>query len=332
MSKNCEIKKYIEKLPLSQTEKERLNNIHNAIGKSAIESKAFRLYEGRIYARKFSYNKAVQFVSSINKQYNTTIAKLVQSLPNQHTLSVNVTSLSKEIQGKLFASTDTLSSNQIQYTLKVINALEDSKVREPNKNFQGFLNDLRNVPKDQLILIKNTYVEGMSKKDLIASLLTNYNYTVEINTAKGLGDTFSLNNRYYLESFEDEISYYADIEGTEIITENVIKYRILNPNGAEAFEFENKIDAEKKLEELNSNLPNSNIYNNLTVPGGTNGSYREVNIESPLITLPKSHAQFNTEHTLMFSRMDDAQTYSEIDIEKLISLMKNSGQLEIKCS
>lgn len=283
MSKNCEIKKYIEKLPLSQTEKERLNNIHNAIGKSAIESKAFRLYEGRIYARKFSYNKAVQFVSSINKQYNTTIAKLVQSLPNQHTLSVNVTSLSKEIQGKLFASTDTLPSNQIQYTLKAINALEDSKVREPNKNFQGFLNDLRNVPKDQLELIKNTYVEGMSKEDLIASLIANYSYTVEINTAKGLGDTFSLNNRYYLESFEDEISYYADIEGTEIITENVIKYRILNPNGAEAFEFENKIDAEKKLEELNSNLPNSNIYNNLTVPGGTNYTENEISIPGQLV-------------------------------------------------
>ena len=242
MSKNCEIKKYIEKLPLSQTEKERLNNIHNAIGKSAIESKAFRLYEGRIYARKFSYNKAVQFVSSINKQYNTTIAKLVQSLPNQHTLSVNVTSLSKEIQGKLFASTDTLSSNQIQYTLKVINALEDSKVREPNKNFQGFLNDLRNVPKDQLILIKNTYVEGMSKKDLIASLLANYNYTVEINTAKSniktvdyVGDDFPMGVGFVDEVETEELNntnYYANltVPGGTNYTENEIATPLITPS------------------------------------------------------------------------------------------------------
>lgn len=197
---------------------------------------------------------------------------------------------------------------QVNYRLKATEILLSDKAKQvfekgkkANWDLNKILTELQ-IPKEQKQLILNLGKTNLD--EIIADLLANYSYTIEINTAKGLGDTFSLNNRYYLESFEDEISYYADIEGTEIITENVIKYRILNPNGAEVFDFENKIDAEKKLEELNSNLPNSNIYSNLTVPGGTN--YTENEIATPAITPSiKGHAQFATDNGIGWFRADE---------------------------
>lgn len=81
----------------------------------------------------------------------------------------------------------------------------------------------------------------------------------------------------------------------------------------------------------NDNI-NTSYYSNLTVPGGTNGSYREQNFETPLIKVPKSHAQFNTENTIGFTRGDDRIQYSESDIESLISTMEKSGILKINCA
>ena len=68
---------------------------------------------------------------------------------------------------------------------------------------------------------------------------------------------------------------------------------------------------------------------NLTVPGGTN--YTERNFETPLIKVPKSHAQFNTENTIGFTRGDNRTIYTENDIESLLTIMQNSGVLKIKC-
>ena len=71
-------------------------------------------------------------------------------------------------------------------------------------------------------------------------------------------------------------------------------------------------------------------YSNLTVPGGTN--YTEQNFETPLIKVPKSHAQFNTENTIGFSRSDEKIIYANSDIESLLKTMENSGVLKIKCN
>jgi len=175
------------------------------------------------------------------------------------------------------------------------------------------------------IEVKNQLLKDISLNDVIVELSSQMSYTVEINTA---GEKVSaLNNNYdnfNIENDNYQIQFFQN--DWELGVEKYLK------NNKEISQDEYG-KAQSKYEELKGEqFKPTQHYSNLTVPGGTNGSYREVNIESPLITLPKSHAQFNTEHTLMFSRMDDAQTYSEIDIEKLISLMKNSGQLEIKCS
>lgn len=162
------------------------------------------------------------------------------------------------------------------------------------------------------IEVKNQLLKDISLNDVIVELSSQMSYVIEINTAKeniqkGITDT---NEEF------DEIPPYEK-NGKYYATDGIDEFEITKEQYDKFFE---------------SPLQNTQYYSNLTVPGGTNGSYREVNIESPLITLPKSHAQFNTEHTLMFSRMDDVQTYSEKDIEKLISLMENNGQLKIKCN
>lgn len=73
-------------------------------------------------------------------------------------------------------------------------------------------------------------------------------------------------------------------------------------------------------------------YSNLTVPGGTNGSYIEANIETPMIVPSiQSHAQFKTDNTIGWMRADEKQNYQEKDIDNLIEIMKKSGILEVNC-
>lgn len=221
-----------------------------------------------------------------------------------------------------------VSPNEINYELKSVEVLSSQKAdeifRKGDKNswsIDKILTELQ-IPKEQKDLILSFGTRN--REEILANLLANYSYTVEINTAKDFNkdgaknyNSFDLNNRRYSRGIDDEVGQfyqYFDLEKKQFVNISQQEYeKAVN---------EAKIKDEKF---------NTQYYSNLTVPGGTNGSYREVNIESPLITLPKSPAQFNTEHTLMFARMDDAQTYSEKDIEKLISLMENNEQLEIKC-
>ena len=88
-------------------------------------------------------------------------------------------------------------------------------------------------------------------------------------------------------------------------------------------EFGNTFSSETSIKK------DSSYYSNLTVPGGTN--YTERNFETPLIKVPKSHAQFNTENTIGFTRGDDRQVYTEKDIDSLLEIMQKSGILKVKC-
>lgn len=172
-----------------------------------------------------------------------------------------------------------LLGSKVDYKLKVINTLQSDKVRNPSKNFQGFINDLekQGVPKIQLDLIRDSYKQGDNKEDLISTMLANYSYTVEINTAK--------------EKFE-----YLD-DNPELYKEIYNKYieQGLSPNEAD-----NKASEEFKI----TRGKNTQYYSNLTVPGGTN--YTENEIATPLITPSiKGHAQFATDQGIGWFRSDD---------------------------
>lgn len=192
---------------------------------------------------------------------------------------------------------EVIYSKEIDYQLKVINALQSDKVRNPLKNFQGFINDLekQGVPKIQLDLIRDSYKQGDTKEDLISTMLANYSYTIEINTAKGGKGEYDLNvDNFYtgFKKFERNgkyfISYLEQISDTDYET----------------------IEKEVTKEEYKSyEKPNTQYYSNLTVPGGT--AYIESEIAIP----------------------DVFFTSGEIEglINAKIEELKKSGDLEIKC-
>ena len=164
----------------------------------------------------------------------------------------------------------------INYKLKIINALDKTNrnIFEQSK-LQGWVNDLSRfgTPKEQIELFKEIVKDGMSKNEIISSLLATYDFDVQVNTA---------------------------LSGVDIETGLPTK--------------------------------NSDYYSNLTVPGGTNGSYIEANIETPMIVPSiQSHAQFKTENTIGWMRADEKQNYQEKDIDNLIEIMKKSGILEVNC-
>jgi len=206
------------------------------------------------------------------------------------------------------------AQENIEYSLKATNVivknLDKIKQWEKNKSISEDVlwNKIQGlgIPKEQIELIKNS--EGNTVEEKLLDFTNRMSYTVEINTAK---------EKPYL-------------------TRNDVYYSPNNKGKYEIFEGKNLIkivetlkQAELEIEELNKKP--TQYYSNLTVPGGTNGSYREQNFETPLIKVPKSHAQFNTENTIGFTRGDDRQVYTKNDINSLLEIMQKSGILEVKC-
>ena len=118
---------------------------------------------------------------------------------------------------------------------------------------------------------------------------------------------------------------------------NTIEEKLTNliANYSQVIEI-NTATKDKNVEEGFESIDNRPIpttyYSNLTVPGGTNGSYIEANIETPMIVPSiQSHAQFKTDNTIGWMRADEKQNYQEKDIDNLIEIMKKSGILEVNC-
>lgn len=229
-------------------------------------------------------NKSLEPIKELLKDFKEPVlSKILDNFPDDYIPT-------KEEVLKKYSE---LLENKVDYKLKVIDALQSDKVRQPNKNFQGFINDIQKqgVPKDQLQLLENEYKEGDTKEDLAIRLAANYAFVVEINTSQ-------------------EYNYRLD----------------RNDPSVQALFLDEEIEASEK----ESDSKPTQYYSNLTVPGGTN--YTENEIATPLITPSiKGHAQFSTENGLGWTRTDERVQYAEQDIDSLIEILKKSGQLEINC-
>jgi hypothetical protein len=137
------------------------------------------------------------------------------------------------------------------------------------------------IPKDQIEILKS--FDTQDKGELISSLLANYSFAIEINTA-----TQQL-------PIDDQTRYYQD--GNKYYSEDPY-------DGKQEISFE-------EYERYRPNLTaNSQYYSNMTVPGGTN--YTENEIATPAITPSiKGHAQFATDQGIGWFRSDE-QTIPEI--------------------
>jgi len=169
------------------------------------------------------------------------------------------------------------------------------------------------------------------REQIVLELASNYSYSVEINTAKkqldkdNTTDGFVLNNKYYRRGYSSnglQIFEVSDITDSQ-------NFQMWEPD---TFTEPQEITKEEYLKAREQTTENTQHYFNLTVPGGTNGSYIEANIETPMIVPSiQSHAQFKTDNTIGWMRADEKQNYQEKDIDNLIEIMKKSGILEVNC-
>jgi hypothetical protein len=212
----------------------------------------------------------------------------------------------------------------IDYMLKSVDLLQSDKGKqvfekgEKNKwSLDKILTEL-GVSKEQKELILG--LGKINREEIISDLAVNYSYIVEINTTKEVSNPFT--KKYDDDNFQIDGLIYQYYNGV---------YYLYSPRGEEVISKSQYDEAKERViaDNIKTNI-NSSYYSNLTVPGGTN--YTERNFETPLIKVPKSHAQFNTENTIGFTRGDDRVVYTENDIDKLISIMQSSGILEIKCN
>lgn len=151
------------------------------------------------------------------------------------------------------------------------------------------------VPKDQLELLKNT--EGESLDEIILNFISNYSYTVEINTAK---TSKQLGSHYVRDLSQDE---FEDRKGWGVF------HRI---TGEELGVYSTEKDAWEAAHDSNNIVQeNAQHYSSLTVPGGTNYSEQEIAI--PVITPSiKGHAQFATDNGIGWFRSDDKAANKEL--------------------
>src|SRR5687768_14451436 len=97
---------YIQKSLFSETEKNRLEDIHVSIFTRAKKSGAFRVFDNKLYTLKNDYAKGTQFVAEINQEYNIPVARIEKVTPTQSFLNVNVLPLTVEKQGSIFTQSE----------------------------------------------------------------------------------------------------------------------------------------------------------------------------------------------------------------------------------
>jgi len=205
---------------------------------------------------------------------------------------------------------------QVVYKMRVVNALQSNKVREPKlDNLQGFYNDLlkQGIPNQQIDLVKDVLsdVKGkVTKEDLIRELLVRYSYSVEVNTAT----TKLADNKYAVEIHNEySTGLYISTLGSE--ESGDMEYGVYL-NGMLQSIFDSKQEAELFIHNVyNQPSKPTSYYSNLTVPGGTN--YTENEIKTPGITPSiTGHAQFSTKEGIGWFRSDN-KTIPNVDVSKL---------------
>ncbi len=206
------------------------------------------------------------------------------------------------------------SSNQVNYSLKAVDILISDKAKQVfekgTKNswsLDKILTELQ-IPKEQKAILLN--LGSTNREELLTSLLADYSYSVEINTMKNRIGSDEYGSGYEPKEITDK--GLANSLGAEV-GDYFVEY-ITEDGDPDVRVFKTLHEAEIAFNTKRSS-DNSNVYSNLTVPGGTN--YTENEISTPLITPSiKGHAQFSTDNGIGWFRSDDKIEF--LDKEDLI--------------
>lgn len=213
-------------------------------------------------------------------------------------------------------SPDIINPN-VEYSLKAVNILNTDKAKsifeKGNKNnwsLNKILSELQ-IPKEQKQIILDSGNTNIN--DIITDLLSNYTYTIEINRGIKNEDSY-----HTYDELNDYISNVAHYEKTLITEEEKEKFKgdlefpkgnysvYADKDGRPIAYFDTEEEAQKAVDKLNKNVPKipTEIYKDLTVPGGSN--YTENEIATPLITPSiKGHAEFATDNGIGWFRSDE---------------------------
>lgn len=210
----------------------------------------------------------------------------------------------------------------VNATLKIVDALiKMPRNSYPSNQVAGFYNDLikYGAPKNQIELLKQHIasqgIKEIDKTALIASLLSEMSYAVEIETATDQEFEFYDNERDWQLGDPKPYGEFPYIVMSRYDGKTIKGYNTPEEAKAEAA----RLNAE-------TTIP-SQHYVKLTVPGGVN--YTENEIRTPDITPSiKGHAQFSTDKGIGWFRSDDR--FLSNDKIKLSDLDNNFVNLEIE--
>ena len=185
-----------------------------------------------------------------------------------------------------------LYQQRINYTFRVIDALQKlQRGKFETSKLQGWINDLQKqgVPKEQLDMFKESAKDDMTKEQILASILANYSYSVEVNTSVLHNNKVS--DFKYESASDDEDVRRLESEGW-----------IYDGTSEDGEPLYRKPTTE--YEKIKDSTRNTDYYSSMTVPGGTN--YTENEIKTPDITPSiKGHVQFSTDQGIGWFRSDE---------------------------
>ncbi len=170
---------YIEKQPFSETEKNRLSDVHVKIFKQAKESKAFRASEDRLYSLKNLFSKATDFVAKTNDSYGFTISRL-QKDKNGSFLSVDVTPLAEEQQLPLLQLEGTESSKASKDTIDKVKQFLKSINVDLKSDLQTIVVNGKKVDANAAALIMQKVIQVVTGKEDVALVEEAMHFAVEI--------------------------------------------------------------------------------------------------------------------------------------------------------
>jgi len=232
----------------------------------------------------------------------------------------------KRGESKVTVKYSTKQQNEINYILKSVEILKSSKAdevfRKGDKNnweIDKILIELA-IPKEQKELIKSFGTRN--REEILTSLLANYNYTVEINTAKNKIGSDTYGRGYEPKQITDKD--FATSMGAEV-GDYLVEY-ITEDGDPDIRTFKTLEEANQAFQTQRS-ADNSSVYSNLTVPGGTN--YTENEISTPLITPSiKGHAQFATDNGIGWFRSDEKVLEDGTELEKEFQEALKDGRID----
>ena len=201
--------------------------------------------------------------------------------------------------------------SEVQYNMKAVAILFTDKANQWFKKrdkfnwtgdlFYSKLSSELQIPKEQVEILKSLDVKNpYNREELLTSLLASYSYTIEINTTKGYGgqygpEEYSFEKDGWTYTYVPQYDRYTKFNNTEL--------QEIGSSKEEYEQIKNHVEAQK-------GIPNTQFYSNLTVPGGTNGSYTENNINTPgIVPSIRGHAQFSEDSSVGWFRSDDKNTF-----------------------